>query len=314
MSVLYFVISFSLFCTLWSSLWLASVSAAERTPTVIKEIPRWRNPPFSTLPFWRHQSLVHSYTVDQRFVARMVPVYRELRYELQEWPLETFHAIDLFAFLDSLPPQTAGRGDYLITTNIRNEKQFWKRQQIEPYQPVIVIGLDDEKNLFRLGVFYRAQREYSWKSGAQPPMMARPLGAFIHFLKEPPAELAVQASQFALTEDSFRLVADDPLEALKDLRKDVYAAVTFRNGCVYCHSLSGTGSQSHHITAMTGKAHGGRALPLESYPPEVWKAFIFDQNRIAEKIGASPNPVAEQSRELFFDLVNRLREARGQKN
>src|ERR687894_491922 len=39
MSVLYFVISFSLFCTLWSSLWPASVSAAERTPTVIKEIP-----------------------------------------------------------------------------------------------------------------------------------------------------------------------------------------------------------------------------------------------------------------------------------
>jgi hypothetical protein len=114
--------------------------------------------------------------------------------------------------------------------------------------------------------------------------------------------------------NSFRLVADDPLEALKDLRKDLYTAVTFRNGCVYCHSLSGTGSQSHHITAMTGKAHGGRALPLESYPPEVWKAFIFDQNRIAEKIGASPNPVAEQSRELFFDFVNRLREARGQKN
>ena len=51
---------------------------------------RWRNPPFSTLPFWRHQSLIRSYTVDQRFVARMVPVYSGLRYELQEWSLETF--------------------------------------------------------------------------------------------------------------------------------------------------------------------------------------------------------------------------------
>jgi acetyl esterase/lipase len=274
---------------------------------------RWRKPPFSTLPFWRHQNLIRSYTVDQRFVARMVPVYSSLRYELQEWPLETFHAIDLFAFLDSLPAEKSGRGDYLIITNIRNEKQFWKRQQIEAYQPVIVIGLDDEKNLFRLGVFYRANREYSWKSGAQPPMMARPLGAFIHFLKEPPAEIAVQASQFALTEDSFRLAADDSLEALKDLPREIYAAVTFRNGCVYCHSMSGTGSQSHHVTAMGGKAHGGLALPLESYPPEVWKAFIFDQKSVAEKIGASPNPVAEQSRKSLFDLVNRSRQERGQK-
>ncbi len=38
MSVLYFAIRFSLFCTIWS-LWPASVFSAERTPTVIKEIP-----------------------------------------------------------------------------------------------------------------------------------------------------------------------------------------------------------------------------------------------------------------------------------
>ena len=96
----------------------------------------------------------------------------------------------------SLPPQRSGRRLFNHRQH-RNEKQFWKRQQIEPYQPVIVIGIDDEKNLFRLGIFYRA-REYSWNSSAQPAM-ARPLGAFIHCLKEPPAELAVQASQFALT-------------------------------------------------------------------------------------------------------------------
>jgi hypothetical protein len=65
---------------------------------------------------------------------------------------------------------------------------------------------------------------------------------------------------------------------------------------------------------MTGKAHGGLALPLESYPPEVWKAFIFDQNSVAERIGASPNPVAEQSRGLLFDVVNRSRQERGRKN
>src|SRR5438105_4486907 len=217
----------------------------------------------------------------------MVPVYSDLRYELQEWPLEKFYAIDLFAFLESLPAEKMGRGDYLIVTNVRNEKQFWKREQIEPYKPVIVIGLDDEKNLFRLGVFYRANLEYSWKSGPQPPMMARPLGAFIHFLKEPPDELAPQPAQYGLTPESFRLAGKDPLASLRGLRKDIYEAMTYRNGCVYCHSFRGIDSRSHHVIASTGAPHGGFALPLPSYPAEVWKSFIFDQNKVANKIGAS---------------------------
>lgn len=270
---------------------------------------RWREPPFSTLPLWRNKKLIRSYPVDNRFVTRMIAVYSTIRYELQEWPLENYHAIDLFEFLDSLPPDKAGRGEYLITTNIRNEKQAWKREQLKPYKPVIVVGLDDEKNLFRLGVFYRANLEYSWKPGPQPPMMARPLGAFIHFLKEPPPEIPVHPSQFALTEESFRLAAADPFTGLKDLRKDVYEAATFRNGCVYCHTLRGIGSQSHHVTAAAGAAHGGLGLPLESYPAEAWKSFIFDQNSIAKKIGATPNPVAEGARQAFFELVDKSRPA-----
>ncbi|TMB67487.1 MAG: hypothetical protein E6J54_20095 [Deltaproteobacteria bacterium] len=238
----------------------------------------------------------------------MVPVYSDLRYELQEWPLEKFYAIDLFAFLESLPAEKMGRGDYLIVTNVRNEKQFWKREQIEPYKPVIVIGLDDEKNLFRLGVFYRANLEYSWKSGPQPPMMARPLGAFIHFLKEPPDELAPQPAQYGLTPESFRLAGKDPLASLRGLRKDIYEAMTYRNGCVYCHSFRGIDSRSHHVIASTGAPHGGFALPLSSYPAEVWKSFIFDQNKVANKIGASPNMVVPETRQALFDLVNESRQ------
>jgi acetyl esterase/lipase len=267
---------------------------------------RWRDPPFSTLPFWKHQGLIHRYPVDRRFVDRLVPIFSIGRFELLEWPLETFDAIGLFDYLDALPPETVGRGRHIVLTNIRNEKQFWTREQIEPYEPVIVVGLDDEKNLFRLGVFYRARREYSWKTGPQPPMMARPLGAFIHFMKEPPKEIALQAGHFALTEDSFRLVADDPLAALEGVRKDVRDVVTSRNGCVYCHTVKGAGSQSHHVVAETGAAHGGLALPLESYPPAVWKAFLFDQVAVARKIGASPNPVADPAaRQALYELVKR---------
>ena len=139
-------------------------------------------------------------------------------------------------------------------------------------------------------------------------MMARPLGAFIYFLKDPPEELSLQAAQYALTEDSFRLAAGDPLASLKDLQKEVYETVTHRNGYVYCHTLRGVGSRSHHVTAAKGAAHGGFALPLESYPLEVWKNFIFNQNAVAKKIGASPNTVAEETQKPFYDLVNKSRQ------
>lgn len=67
------------------------------------------------------------------------------------------------------------------------------------------------------------------------------------------------------------------------------------------------------MTASTGAAHGGSALPLESYPAEVWKSFIFDQTAVAKKIGASPNPVAEGTRQAFYELVNKSRQAQTQK-
>ena len=149
----------------------------------------------------------------------------------------------------------------------------------------------------RLGVFYRALREYSWKAGPQPPIMARPAGAFIHFLEEPPPELIRQAPYYGLTENSFQLVEQDPLASLKDLPKEVYEAMTFRNGCVYCHSFRGIGSKSYHITAADNRPHGGLALPLESYPENVWKTFVFDQDEAAAKIGASLNVVHEEARQ-----------------
>jgi len=270
---------------------------------------RWRDPPFTTAPFWRYEKLIRAYPVDQRLVDRMGIVYGEVAYELKEWRLKNYHAIELSEYLKSLPATKVGQGDYLITTNIRNEKQFWQRAQIEAYKPVIVVGLDDEKNLFKLGVFYRALLEYSWSPGPPPPMMTRPLGAFIHFLKPPPPEVALQAAQFGLTENSFHLAGTDPLAAIKDLPKNLYEVVTVRNGCVYCHGLRGLGSRSHHIVAATGTAYGGEAISLESYPPEVWRNFVFDQLAAAKRIGASPNVVAPEMRQSLFDLVNQSRKS-----
>lgn len=273
---------------------------------LIQAEQRWADPPYSTGPFWQYAKLVRSYPIDERLTKMLLFVYRNRKEELFKWPLRRYHAVDLFSFLNALPKQQGGEGDYIVLTNIRGEKQVWKRDQIERFKPVIVIGVDDEKNLFRFSVFYRMHHEYSWKPGAPPPLTLT-LGAFVHFLEEPPRELAAQSWHFGLTENSFRTVKEDPLKAIRDVPKDVEEALTFRNGCIYCHSFRGIGARSHHVHAMTGKPQGGFALPLEGYPPEVWKTFMFDQEAVAKKMGATPNIVQESARQPLFELVNRSR-------
>ncbi len=264
---------------------------------------RWLNPPFSTTPFWNHEKLIRSYPIDRRFVQSLAAMYGPIRSELLAWPLDRYYAIDLFSYLDSIPEQQIGRGDYLILTNLRDEKQVWSRKEIEPYKPVIVVGIDEERNLFRFVVFYSMLQEYSWKSGPKPPAMARPVGAFIHFLKSPPQALQLQVWHSGLTQNSFRLVEENPLAPLSDLPKPVYEAMTHRNGCIYCHSFRGVGSRSHHNLVTTGASSGGFALPLDKYPAEVWRDFMFNQVEVASKMGASPNLVSDNAKQALYDLV-----------
>lgn len=290
-------------------LWFVGVKAlTEPLAALVEAERRWAEPPYSTRPFWKHDKLIRSYPMDERLIKMLAFIYRDRREELLEWPLKQFHAVDLFAFLDALPKDRSGEGDYIVLSNVRGERQVWHKDQIEPYKPVIVVGVDDERNLFRFTSFYRMHREYSWKSGSQPPPLAMTLGAFVHFMEEPPRELAAQSWHFGLTENSFRRLKDDPLKAIRAVPKAVQEALTFRNGCVYCHTFRGAGSRSHHVHALNGKPQGGFALPLEDYPPEVWRKFIFNQVEVAKKMGATPNIVHESARQTLFDLVNNARD------
>lgn len=285
-------------------------SLSQPLADIVEAQRRWSDPPYSTAPFWRFAKLVRSYPIDERFLRMPLFVFRDRKEELLQFPLKRFHAVDLFSYLDGLPKEQAGSGDFIALTNIHGERQVWRRDRIERYRPVIVIGIDDEKNLFRWSVFYRMHREYSWKPGSPPPPLAMPLGAFIYFLKEPAPELAAQSWHFGLTADGFRRLQVDPLKVIRDVPKDVEEALTFRNGCVYCHAFRGVGARSHHVHALTGAAQGGFALPLEDYPPEVWREFLFNQVEVAKKMGATPNLVRESARQPLFDLVNQSRAAR----
>ncbi len=272
---------------------------------------RWRDPPLSTLPFWSEadKKSIEEHPVDPRFVAELAILYASVRYELLEWPLEKFYAVDLFAYVDA-QPEKFGRGNYLTITNFRGEKIFWDRREMARYKPLVVVGLDGEKNLFRLGVFYQARREYSWRDTPPPPIMARPAGGFIHFMEEPPEEIVRQGPFYGLTDAGFKLTEQDPLAPLRGLPQEIFATLTTRNGCVYCHSFRGVGAESRHYGAVDLKPHGGVALALESYPEAVWRRFVFNPEEAARLIGASPNPVGEGSRQALYDLVVAARGAR----
>jgi len=273
----------------------------------------WHDPPLSTEPFWKYEKLIKSYLIDKRLKNNLVAFFQGNAYMLNAWPLETYHAIDLFAYLDALGPAKGGRGDYLVTTNVRNEKIHWRRQNIEQYQPVIVVGIDDERNLYRFSIFYQALKQYSWiDEKEQPPLMVRSLGAFIHFRKPPPPKLQLPfPADSGLMADSFRLMSQDPLRKVRDIPKAVFDVMTHKNGCFSCHSFRNVGTRSHHLTAIDMKAYGAFALPLESYRPDVWHEFLYNQEAVAKKIGVTANPVPGNVRKSLYEMVEKARENAG---
>ena len=142
-------------------------------------------------------------------------------------------------------------------------------------------------------------------------MSVRSLGAFIYFLKPPPAGLVSSTTaMYSLTVDSFRLVRQDPLAGMADLPQDVRDALYFRNACLSCHSFRGTDVRSGHVRARDGEQQGGFALPLESYPPEVWRQFMFENHKSASAVGVRPNPVAGPAAQKLFDIVVKERQQR----
>ena len=269
----------------------------------------WQEPPWSTESFWAMPERVRAHPVDDRFMAGFGLIYDDgTRFELNSYPFRQFHAVGLSDFLESQPRAKTGSGDFLVLTNVRREKVFLNLREIEPYQPVVVIGLDDERNLFRMSAFYQNQRAYSW-TAETTEMSVRSVGAFLYFMKPPPPQFTARTTaMFSLTIDSFKRTDRDPLAAMTDLPPDVHDVMLFRNACFSCHSFRGTDVRSGHTRARDGRMQGGFALPLESYPPAVWRQFVFDNHKSAAAIGVRPNPVAGPAAAKLFEIVVKERE------
>ena len=261
----------------------------------------WMRPTLSTASFWeRHGDLIEARPVDKRFLQALFFIYRDARNELRDWPLKNYYRIDLLKLVDALPGQA---GEYISLRNVRDEVLVWHRSQIEAHKPVIVVGLDEERNLFKLQRFYKMRREYSWRDTGSPPMMVLPVGAFVYFENEAPPEFRPQHWHYGLTLEGIARSVADPLSAARSHSPELFAILTDRNGCLFCHAMKDTGSRSHHLTALGAKPHGGFALPLESYPAEVFERFLYRHEEAAAAIGATPNPVDGLARDELFRAV-----------
>ena len=173
----------------------------------------WRDPSLSSEGFWERADLVATH---------------EPRSDLDEWVKRYFgaggggrggrvnrpwQAIPLDDWLEHLGPERTGSGRWLIVTNARGEQAVLDVEALRPYEPVLVVGIGEERNLFRVVDLYHTLRRYTWKQ-PEPErwLLARPLGAFLFFLKAPPRELVSGVhGLFALTPDGFALQSHDPL-------------------------------------------------------------------------------------------------------
>jgi acetyl esterase/lipase len=279
-------------------------------PWGVKQI--WtRAPLLSSDAFWADEHLVTERPIDDRFRGAVQRVLGGAMYELHPYAGKFYRAIDVGSWLDA-HPREVGQGDYLIVTNIRGERTVLTRRDVSRYHPMIVVGLDDERNLYRLITSYQLSRGYSWKPNEGPmPVMARPVGAFLHFPEEPPPHLRTFTyAPYGLMPESFRLVTDDPLQAVRDVSDDVADALYGEQGCLTCHSFRGSGPRSHHVRAADGKEHGAYALPLEEYAPTILYDFLFDQETVASSFGVLPLRLPEGTAEGLYELVSETRDVR----
>jgi acetyl esterase/lipase len=272
---------------------------------------RWdTRPPLDLSALRKDPEVIATYPVDDELRRTLMLLFGTMPYELSPLPGKTYQAVDLMDYMGRRPQSEVGKGDWLVVSNLRGETQYFAREVLEKTRPVIVVGLDDEDNLYRVFTFYRLKRAYSWIHGEEPmPMMIRPLGAFLHFRTPLPEELRnATYAPFGLDETSFHWVDRDPLAPVRsmiDRLPGLREAMIGTQGCLKCHAFRGSGARAHHTLAETGKPYGAFALPLEEYPTDVLRRFLFEQEKVAKSFGVVPLPVEPNAARQLFDMVNR---------
>jgi acetyl esterase/lipase len=279
---------------------------------VIELQKRWDEAPPLDLSELR-AGMRKTYPVDAALKSTLDVLFSRYPYVLHQLPGKTYEAIDLASWLAARSENEVGKGDWLVVTNLRDEKLYYTRKEIETLKPQLVVGLDDEPNLYKLFGYYRLRQDYTWKTplstGQRPmPLMIRPLGAFLHFPTPVPPELVNKSyAPFGLTAKSFHWQEQDPLAAVRDVPPAVLPTLIGEQGCLKCHSWRGAGSKAHHLLASDGKPYGAFALAFEDYPEDVLRRFLYEQESVAKSFEVSPLMVPKPIADELYALVTSRR-------
>jgi acetyl esterase/lipase len=277
---------------------------------------RWGpKPPLDLSAFRKDPRAIATYPIDDTMRETLTNFFGGVNFERFPMPGKTYQAIDLLGYLAGRPKSEVGEGDFLVVSNIRGEQEYFSREMLQKTQPVIVVGLDDEDNLCRLLTFYRMNRAYSWiTSDERLPLMARPLGAFLYFRTPLPPELQNKTyAPYGLDPAGFHWVKNDPLAPIRSLDGGLREALAGEQGCLTCHSYRGAGGRSHHALALDAKPYGAFALPLEEYPSDVLRRFLFEQDAVAKSFGVKPLRVDKTVAGELFDMVSHEKSQRDKK-
>ena len=259
----------------------------------------WRTPPFDNQPLRGHFDLLKSYRLDSSVEELFRYFFRDRLHELKQWKFDNYLAFDLLKFRDRTAPGTR----YLTLANRRGQHYYLDLLRYAEYEPVIIVGVDDEPNMYRFVWFYRTHKMYTWTDDV-PKISARSLGPVLHFRKRVPDDLSIPLLlRSALSLEGITFSHENPLAEIAAYSDTIQRVITSENKCVYCHPIGTKTARAYHLNALTGKPQGGYGLPLGEYPDHVMRAFLFDQENVAKAIGMIPNPVPEEAVNEFLEWV-----------
>jgi hypothetical protein len=98
-------------------------------------------------------------------------------------------------------------------------------------------------------------------------------------------------------------VENDPLAPLRSLTGGLRETMIGEQGCLKCHAFRGVGARAHHALALDGKSYGAFGLPLEEYPTDVLRRFLFEQDAVAKIFDVKPLRVEKTIAGQILDMV-----------
>ncbi len=251
---------------------------------------RWQQPLFDNEDYFAVDEAINEYPVDQDLQRILAAFFHHEPYQLKQWPLNSYQGFDLLAYRSLLPAEEQGR--YITFTNRKGHRFFLDLDRYGRYQPEIVVGIDDERNLYRMFTFYKTKQFYSWEPDGpdEDTLYVQLLGAFIHFRKPLPRQYELPFLQYSTIKfDSIAFSNIDPYAGIKNLTHRSFRVLT--QNCIPCHSVDGIGGSAYHMDSLTGEPQPGFARPLRTYSKEIYQNFFFNQTATAALIGVNPNYV-----------------------